>query len=70
MNILITGVGFIGFHLAQYHAARGDTVHLLDNLGFPRPRARGMLNLTGCTAAQCARHLLDLTLAHWQSGDS
>ncbi len=33
MNILITGgAGFIGFHLAQYHAERGDTVHLMDNL--------------------------------------
>ncbi|HJW93100.1 MAG TPA: SDR family oxidoreductase, partial [Thermoanaerobaculia bacterium] len=33
MNILITGgAGFIGFHLARYHAERGDTVHLMDNL--------------------------------------
>jgi len=33
MNILITGgAGFIGYHLAAHHAARGDAVILLDNL--------------------------------------
>ncbi len=33
MRILITGgAGFIGFHLARYHAGRGDEVHLMDNL--------------------------------------
>lgn len=32
MNVLITGgAGFIGFHLASFHAERGDTVHVLDN---------------------------------------
>jgi UDP-glucose 4-epimerase/UDP-glucuronate decarboxylase len=33
MNVLITGgAGFIGYHLARFHAARGDRVHLMDNL--------------------------------------
>ena len=33
MNILITGgAGFIGYHLARFHAGRGDQVHLMDNL--------------------------------------
>src|SRR5437660_999007 len=33
MNVLITGgAGFIGFHLARFHAERGDHVHLIDNL--------------------------------------
>ena len=32
-NILITGGGgFIGFHLAKYHAKNGDNIILLDNL--------------------------------------
>jgi nucleoside-diphosphate-sugar epimerase len=32
-NILITGgAGFIGHHLARYHAELGDRVHLMDNL--------------------------------------
>jgi nucleoside-diphosphate-sugar epimerase len=33
LNVLITGgAGFIGYHLARYHAERGDQVHLMDNL--------------------------------------
>jgi nucleoside-diphosphate-sugar epimerase len=33
MNVLITGgAGFVGSHLAEAFLARGDTVHLLDNL--------------------------------------
>ena len=33
MNVLITGgAGFVGSHLAEALLARGDTVHLLDNL--------------------------------------
>lgn len=33
MNVLITGgAGFIGFHLAKYHASLGDQVHVVDNL--------------------------------------
>ena len=33
MNILITGgAGFIGYHLAQYHAALGHSVFIMDNL--------------------------------------
>jgi UDP-glucose 4-epimerase/UDP-glucuronate decarboxylase len=33
MNVLITGgAGFIGYHLARYHVARGDSVILVDSL--------------------------------------
>ena len=33
MKILITGgTGFIGFHLANLHLRRGDTIFLIDNL--------------------------------------
>src|SRR3990167_3564111 len=33
MHILITGgCGFIGSHLAEYHLARGDHVHVVDDL--------------------------------------
>jgi nucleoside-diphosphate-sugar epimerase len=33
MNVLITGgAGFIGYHLALHHVARGDHVQLMDNL--------------------------------------
>lgn len=33
MHILITGgAGFIGSHLAEYHLARNDSVHVVDNL--------------------------------------
>src|SRR6516225_7179691 len=33
MNVLITGgAGFIGSHLADAYLARGDTVHILDDL--------------------------------------
>jgi hypothetical protein len=33
MNILTTGgAGFIGFHLARFHTAWGDLVHVRDNL--------------------------------------
>jgi nucleoside-diphosphate-sugar epimerase len=33
MNVLITGgAGFIGLHLARYHAKRNDSVTILDNL--------------------------------------
>lgn len=33
MHVLITGgAGFIGSHLADYHLARGDHVHVVDNL--------------------------------------
>lgn len=32
MDIVITGgAGFIGYHLARYHAARGDAVFIIDN---------------------------------------
>lgn len=33
MHILVTGgAGFIGSHIAEYHLARGDKVHVVDNL--------------------------------------
>ncbi len=33
MHVFITGgAGFIGSHLAEYHLARGDQVHVLDNM--------------------------------------
>lgn len=33
MHVLITGgAGFIGSHIAEYHLARGDKVHVVDNL--------------------------------------
>jgi len=33
MHVLVTGgAGFIGSHLAQYHLAKGDSVHVVDNL--------------------------------------
>ncbi len=33
MKVLITGgAGFVGSHLAEALLARGDTVHVLDNL--------------------------------------
>lgn len=40
MNVLITGgAGFIGYHLARYHASRGDTVIIVDNLSKSEGRA-------------------------------
>ncbi|WP_417531288.1 NAD-dependent epimerase/dehydratase family protein [Marinobacter lipolyticus] len=33
MHVLVTGgAGFIGSHIAEYHLARGDKVHVVDNL--------------------------------------
>ena len=33
MHVFITGgAGFIGSHLAEYHLASGDNVHVVDNL--------------------------------------
>lgn len=37
MHILITGgAGFIGSHLAEHHLAKGDSVHVVDNLSTGR----------------------------------
>lgn len=37
MHVLITGgAGFIGSHLAEYHLAKGDAVHVVDNLSTGR----------------------------------
>ena len=33
MHVLITGgAGFIGSHIAAYHQAKGDLVHIVDDL--------------------------------------
>ncbi len=48
MKILVTGgMGFIGSHIAEYHASRGDRVVVLDNLSRGRllPRAHGCSDL-------------------------
>ncbi len=61
MNVLITGAaGFIGLHLARYHAKRGDRVHIVDNLfkskGRLDPDFEEFKISPGVTT-----HLLDLT---------
>src|ERR1022692_2514787 len=61
MNVLITGgAGFIGFHLARFHAARGDCIHLVDNLfkaeGRQDPAFELLKQVPGVRV-----HLLDLT---------
>jgi len=61
MNVLITGgAGFIGFHLARFHAARGDRVHVMDSLfksqGRPDPELEQLHREPGVRA-----HILDLT---------
>jgi nucleoside-diphosphate-sugar epimerase len=61
MNVLITGgAGFIGFHLANFHAKRGDKVHLIDNLfkteGKGDPDFEALKQLRNVSV-----HLLDLT---------
>lgn len=72
MNVLITGgAGFIGFHLARFHAALGDQVHLMDNLfkseGRRDPELESFLE-----RPNVRMHVVDLTrpLADIDIGDS
>ena len=61
MNVLITGgAGFIGYHLGRFHAAQGDTVHLVDNLFKSEGRPDPDFDLLK-QEPNVRVHLLDLT---------
>jgi nucleoside-diphosphate-sugar epimerase len=61
MNVLITGgAGFIGFHLARFHASHGDRVHLLDS--FFKSQGRSDQDFDKLKqSSNVAVHLLDMT---------
>lgn len=61
MNVLITGgAGFIGYHLAAYHVARGDTVTIFDSLF--KSSGRVDVDFTSLTDNACvSMHSVDLT---------
>lgn len=45
MKVLVTGgIGFIGSHIAEYHAARGDQVLVIDNLSRGKLLGKPMFN--------------------------
>jgi nucleoside-diphosphate-sugar epimerase len=63
MNVLITGgAGFIGCHLARYHAERGDTVHLFDSF-FKTGRGPDADFEALAARPNCHVHRVDLTQA-------